>query len=231
MNQTGAMYVRMNDLCEGPYEKGLRRGVLCLSDEELLAILIRSGYRERNALCIASEVLSLGRSGVRNISERSVNDLKRIKGLGTVKALTLKAAAELGRRIQAAEKRESVRMNSPESVAGYFMERMSGETVETVCVAFFDRGFQLIGETELSRGTEDRSFLSIRNVFLEACRFGASHLIVLHNHPSGNPEPSMEDRRITDRLREAGNLMEIPLEDHIIIGQRIYYSFKEHGDL
>ncbi|MDD6352534.1 MAG: DNA repair protein RadC [Lachnospiraceae bacterium] len=231
MMQNQSSTLRMQDLREGPYEKALRCGVLCLSDEELLAILIRSGTRERNALNLAYDVMQARDAGLCNVEELSLQELQEIRGLGKVKALTLKAACELGRRITIEGKRQKMQMDDPSSVASYFMEQMRHEPVERVMMAFFDNRCGFLSEHLLSIGTEDRSFVSVRLIFRQALRENASYVIVLHNHPSGDPCPSREDRLITDKIFRAGNLVEIPLADHIIIGDRRYYSFKEHGDL
>ncbi|MDD5867293.1 RadC family protein [Lachnospiraceae bacterium YH-ros2228] len=231
MMQNPSSTLRMQDLKEGPYEKALRCGVLCLSDEELLAILIRSGTREKNALALAYEVMQAKNAGLCNVEELSLKELTAIRGLGTVKALTLKAACELGRRITMEGKRQKIKLDDPSSVASYFMEQMRHEAVEKVLLAFFDNHCGFLSEHLLSIGTEDRSFVSLRLIFREALRENASYFILLHNHPSGDPCPSREDRMITERICKAGDMLEIPLADHIIIGDRRYYSFKEHGEL
>lgn len=223
--------LRMQEYPDGPYEKALRYGVLCLCDEELLAILIRAGYKDQNALSIAHQLMQLDRNGLRNIQEKSIEELTRIKGVGSIKALTLKAACELGKRISKAERFQRMEMNSSDSIAMYYMEEMKNEDVEIVRLVFFNHRFGLLTEQLLSRGTLDASLVSIRSIFREGIRANASYVVILHNHPSGDPNPSREDYLVTEKVKKAGELLEIPLIDHIIIGDNYYYSFKEHEEL
>lgn len=213
-----------------PYEKFLKLGPEALSEAELLAIILRTGTRRYSALDLAGQVLSLfkGREdGLNGLHHISVKELMEIPGIGEIKAVKLKCIAELA--IRMAKERAAVSLNfcSPETVAGYYMEAMRHEEKEKILLLLLDNKLHLIEENILSVGTVNASLLSARDIFMKALKCRASNLMLLHNHPSGDPRPSRQDIVITRKIKEAGELMDIPLTDHIILGDNCYVSLKE----
>jgi len=215
-----------------PYEKFRNLGPENLTDEELLAIILRTGTRNKTALELANEVLQkadFGKSGLLGLHQISLKQLSQIKGIGPVKAVKIKCITELSKRIAAATARSSFTFQTSGSVAAYMMEKIRHLTREEVHLLLLDAKGHLMKDFLLSTGTVNISLLSPREVFIEALNFGAVQFIVAHNHPSGDPTPSADDKKVTDTLFKLGNQLELPLIDHIIIGDNRYFSFKEHG--
>ncbi len=217
---------------ELPYEKFLKYGPESLSETELLAIILRTGTKDCNSVELAGKILDLATSpykGLLGLYHISVEELMQLRGIGEVKAVKIKCIAELSMRMAKARKEPLVKFESPKSVADYFMEELRHEEREKVLLLCLDNKAQLISRFVLSVGTANASLLSPREVFKYALRVQAVHIMVLHNHPSGDPIPSRQDMEITRRLYKTGELMEIPLIDHIIIGDKKYTSFRESG--
>lgn len=217
---------------ELPYEKFLKYGPESLSEAELLAIILRTGTKDCSSVELAKQILELAGSpyrGLLGLYHVSVEELEQIRGIGEVKAVKIKCIAELSMRMAKARKEPLLSFHSPRSVADYFMEELRHEEKEKVLLLCLDNKAQLISQAVLSVGTANASLLSPREVFKYALKVHAVHIMVLHNHPSGDPAPSRQDMEITRRLLKTGELMEIPLIDHIIIGDNKYISFKESG--
>ena len=215
---------------EGPYEKYLEQGAQHLSDAELLAIILRTGTVGEDTVSIAGRVLSLPgerRKGILGLHHVSIKELMSIRGIGQVKAIKLKCIAELSSRIAQQTARGTLQLTSPGTVADYYMERLRHFERERVLLLMTDNRNHLIGEHVLSEGTVNASLISPREIFLTALRYSAVYIMLLHNHPGGDPSPGRQDILATQRIREASELMEIPLLDHIIIGDKKYFSFKE----
>ena len=214
-----------------PYEKFLARGPEYLTEAELLAIIIRTGRRSgfpaaREAGPVASQGQELGLSGLQYLS---VADLCRVSGIGEVKAVKIKCIIELSRRLSMADRRERLQFTRPETVADYYMERMRYLQTEEVILAMTDNKNRLICDRVLSRGTVNCSLMSPREVFLVALEYQAVHILLIHNHPSGDAAPSRQDIEITEHLARLCDMMQLPLLDHIIVGNGCYVSFKESG--
>lgn len=220
-------------LQERPYEKCLEYGAQYLTDAELLAVIIRTGTRGENSVELATRVLEFSKKekGILGLQHFSVVELKKIKGIGTVKAIQLACIAELSKRMAKARLKEKVSFTSPEEMASYFMEEMRHKEQEELYVLMLDGKNRLIHYVSLFKGTVNASLVSPREIFIEAMRYQAVSVAFLHNHPSGDPSPSIEDVRITRRLRDVGDLVGIPVIDHIIIGDTKYVSMKERGIL
>jgi len=216
---------------ERPYEKCERYGAASLSDAELLAVIIRTGTKEEHSVDLAKRVLrhSPIHQGIIGIYHHTMEELTRIKGIGKVKAIQLLCVAELSKRLSKANMADSMMFDRPATIADYLMEEMRHEQREKVMLLMFDTKGRLLKEKVISIGTINTSMLSPREIFLEAVRGEAVSIVLIHNHPSGDPTPSGEDVAITKRIREAGNFINIPLIDHIIIGDNRYVSFKEGG--
>lgn len=215
---------------ELPYERFLRFGAENLTEAELLAIIIRTGTKEKSALQLAEQVLRLARypkEGLLGLYNVTLNELKSIKGIGEVKAVKLKCLAELSKRMSAATASQGISFRSSGQVAGYFMERLRHRDTECVVLACLDAKGQLIAEKRLSDGSVKMALISPREIFLEALSCRAVNILLVHNHPSGDPSPSRADVELTENVREVGEKIDIPILDHIIIGDNRYYSFKE----
>lgn len=217
---------------ELPYEKFLRLGPEALTESELLAIIIRTGTVDISSMDIGNRILelpSVKEEGLNGLHHVTVKELMRIKGIGQVKAVKLKCLTEFAMRMAMAKAGEKLRFLDSSSVAGYYMEMFRHEKKEKVYLLLLDNRSSLLEECLLSIGTVNTSLVSPREVFLMALKAEAVHIILLHNHPSGDPAPSRQDILITDKIRNLGDMMDITLIDHIIIGDNKYMSFKEAG--
>lgn len=220
-------------LCvDKPYEKFIRLGPESLSEKELLAIILRTGTRNCPAILLAEQILSLSKGrekGLNALHHISLSELKAIPGIGEVKAVKIKCIAELAKRMAKETAGKALSFDVPKTVALYFMEELRHEEKEKILLLSLDNKLHLIEKYVLSVGTVNASLLSPREVFVRALRNQASCVMLLHNHPSGDSAPSRQDILITDKIKEAGILVEIPLIDHIVIGNGNYTSFKEKG--
>lgn len=217
---------------EKPYDRFLKAGPEALTDTELLAIIIRTGHKGANATAIAREVLEkAGSYGIAGLCHMSVDELMEIKGIGEVKAVKIKCIAELSSRIAKSKRGNKILFQTPGEAASYYMEQLRHlEKEECLCV-FLDGAMGLIKDLIISVGTVNASLFFEREIFMEALAAKAVHIMLLHNHPSGSEKPSRQDIAMTKRLAAASKLMDIPLIDHIIIGDNCYYSFREHNML
>ncbi len=216
---------------ELPYEKCIRRGVSALSDTELLAVILRTGTKEDDVLHIATKILSTKQEykGLLVLNHLSLKELRKIKGIGNVKAVQLLCIAEITKRMSKATREEGVRLLSPGAVASYYMEDMRHLMTEQLMLLTLDSKSKLLSEKIISSGTVNASIASPREIFIDALQNDAVNIILLHNHPSGDPTPSKEDILTTNRVKDAGKLIGIQLMDHIIIGDNQYISLKERG--
>lgn len=215
---------------ERPREKLIAFGADCLSNAELLAILLRTGTKEVSVLRVAEAVLARYKDmGLSAMAHMSPTELSGIHGVGMAKAAAILAAVELGRRLnrQAAEKIEVV--HGPEDAAQYAMPRYRFEQKEHFSVMLLNTKNHILSLTDISVGSLTASVVHPREVFQAAIRYAAASMILFHNHPSGDPSPSREDIAVTRRLVKAGELMDIPILDHIILGRERFVSLKERG--
>jgi DNA repair protein RadC len=211
-----------------PREKLDRVGVSALGDNELLAIVIGSGGAGRSALDLANALLATA-EGAQGLTRVSAAALRALPGIGLVRAAQVLAAVELGRRTLLPRHDERPSCASPQQLAAYLIPRFSARHVEHFGVVLLDRRYRVIRTTVLSVGTTDASLACPRDVFREAVASGAPAVAVFHNHPSGDPSPSDEDRSLTRRLAGAGRLLGIELADHLILADERYYSFRRDG--
>lgn len=213
---------------ERPYEKFLSLGASGLSDADLLAIIIKTGTKDKSAVDIAKEILSGRHGNLLNLYEMSYDELIQVSGIGQIKAIQLKAVAELSMRISKAKRARSIRMNTPVTIADYYMEQMRHLQQEVVICAYFDVKSRFLGDKFISKGSLSSSVVDISSVMRTALEKNASKIVLLHNHPSGDCTPSKDDIAVTDRLAEGSRIFSIELCDHIIIGDNEYYSFYEN---
>lgn len=216
-----------------PYEKCLRLGESSLTDSELLAVILKSGAKGSNSLALANDILyELEQSsypGLPGLLHVSLADLRRIHGIGKVKAIQLKCIGELSKRIAATAARGRLCFCEPRSIAEYYMEQLRHQEQEQMICMMLDTRNHLLGEQVLSKGTVNATLITPREVFVEALKYHAVGLILVHNHPSGDPTPSRHDCDVTERIYQAGELLGIELLDHIVIGDHRYVSFREEG--
>ena len=216
---------------ERPYEKFLRSGEEHLSDAELLAIVIKTGTKKENSVDIARKILQGNHNNLLNLYDLSYRDLQHYPGIGQVKAIQLKAVAELSRRIAKTQRGYQLKMDNPSSIADYYMEQLRHRKEEVLMCAFFDAKCNFLGDVLISKGNVNSAYVSPREIFRHAFDYEAVLFILLHNHPSGDPTPSKDDINITYRIHKGAQILELQLVDHIIIGDNRYYSFKENKQL
>lgn len=215
---------------ERPRERLIRHGAETLSNAELLAILLRTGSKQRTAVDLARSLLEKFAS-LERLSFRSVAELRH-HGLGAAKAASIVAAFELGRRaVSAQQTAKKLRVHSPQEIAQRYIPQMFDKKQERFYVILLDSANHIIREEKISDGILNSSLVHPREVFKPAIAEPAAAIILLHNHPSGNPEPSSEDVHITRQLIEASKIIGIPIHDHIIIAGNSYTSFAERGML
>jgi DNA repair protein RadC len=211
-----------------PREKLVRAGAGALGDNELVAIVLGQGRAQVSALDLANAILAAV-GGTAGLARTAHDELTRIAGIGVARAAQVLAAVELGRRTVARAARERPRMTSPRAVAELLMPQYGNRAVEQFGVVLLDTKHRVLRDAVLSVGTLDASIVHPREIFREAVAAGAAAIVLFHNHPSGDPEPSPEDTRLTERLLAAGVLMGINVIDHVILGDARYFSYREKG--
>lgn len=218
----------MKDLSPGdrPREKLLRHGASALGDNELVALVIGSGSRDRGALDVANSVLA-AHGGLRGLTRASCDDLTRVDGVGAARAAQIVAALELGRRTLSDQPDERWHVRHPRAAAQYLLPRFGSAGVEQLGIMLLDSRHRVFRTCIVAVGSLNATAVEPRDVFREAARAGAAAIVVFHNHPSGDPSPSVDDVELTRRLVAAGVLMGIDVVDHIVLGETRYYSFKE----
>ncbi|MEE9225257.1 MAG: DNA repair protein RadC [Bacteroidota bacterium] len=213
---------------ERPREKLLKHGPETLSDAELLAIVIGSGTGKTTALDLAKKLLIDHRS-LRGLARTSPSDLRKLRGIGQARSVELVAAFELARRLQAERDERRLTLRGPEEVATLFVPKLRDLKREVFYVVLLNSANGLLKEVKISEGHLNASVVHPREVFKAAIDELAASVILVHNHPSGNPEPSPEDISITKRLVEAGKVMSIEVLDHIVVAGNGFVSLAERG--
>ncbi|MCW5878508.1 MAG: DNA repair protein RadC [Anaerolineales bacterium] len=219
---------RIADLptAERPRERLRQQGARSLSTAELLAVLLRTGVPGESAVRLGERLLGHF-GGLAGLQRADFDDVKKQHGLGEAKAATLKAAIELGRRLAVQEPGERPAIASPADAAALVQYEMAGLEQEHLRAILLDTRNKVIAIEEISQGTLNSAQVRIAELFKAAIRRNAAALILVHNHPSGDPTPSADDIALTRQVREAGRLLEIEVLDHLIIGQGRYVSLKE----
>lgn len=229
--ETRTFMLRELPPCELPREKISAGGVESLSNTELIAVLLASGNRRESALSLAGRILALERGSLSKLAGYQPEEFQKISGVGPAKSSMLVAAMELGRRIATAPAEAVIRLDAPEKVARLFMEEMRFLKKEIFRVAHLNVKNELIMKENISVGGLHSAAAHPREVFQNAVRKGTHAVILVHNHPSGDPAPSPADCSTTEQLKEAGRILGIQVLDHIIIGDGRFYSFKQQGQL
>ncbi len=214
-----------------PFERCFEYGPEALSDLELLSIIINSGTKNKSAYDIAKDILINVNNGIAGISKLHMNELLEIEGIGKKKAVLIKAICEFGRRTAKLYAKEKICFDNPATIVDYYGVDLRKLDRENLMMLALNTKSVLIDDFLISEGTVNASIASPREIFLEALRVKAVSIILIHNHPSGDDKPSREDILVTNKIREAGEIIGINLIDHIIIGDNSYFSFKEKGYL
>lgn len=224
-----ALTIKEIPLSERPYEKLESLGASFLSDAELLAIIIKSGSAKEKSTDLALRLLNKHPSGLLGLYHLSLQELQEIHGIGRVKAIQLKALAEVSKRISSLKYHEKIKIQSPSELASVYMESMRHLDREHLKVVLLDTKHKIISDKDISIGTVNASLVHPREILIYALKNKAVAMILIHNHPSGNPEPSPEDIAVTKRVYEASEVVGIHLLDHLIIGDGTFVSLKEKG--
>lgn len=212
-----------------PREKMLSKGIRSLSEAELIAILIGSGSLEESAVDLSKRVLASANNNLNELGRKTITDYQKFKGIGQAKAITISAAMELGRRRKESENGEKTKIVTSSDAAGIFQPMLGDLQHEEFWVMLLNRNNILIDKTMISKGGLSGTVIDVRIILKIAIDRLACSLILCHNHPSGNLIPSEADKEITRKIKEAGKHMDIPVLDHIIIGNESYFSFADEG--
>jgi DNA repair protein RadC len=212
-----------------PREKLLAKGITSLSNAELLAILIRSGGPENSAVELARQVLKQAGNNLQELGRKTVPDLVKHHGIGPVKAITIIAALELGRRRKRTELQDKIRISGSQDVFSLFQPLIADLPHEEFWVLILNRSNRVLDKIRISQGGISGTVIDVRIILKNALDRLSSSLILCHNHPSGNLKPSDADIRITTKIADAGKIMDIQLLDHIIIADNSYFSFSDEG--
>ncbi|HOF19805.1 MAG TPA: DNA repair protein RadC [Bacteroidales bacterium] len=212
-----------------PREKLIHKGTSSLSNAELLGILISSGTRDKSAVDLGRELLSMAKNNLNNLGKLTISDFTKLNGIGPARAVTIAAALELGRRRKLAEAESFVLIKSSKDVADIFQPILSDLAHEEFWILYLNRSNKVISRMKLSQGGISGTVIDVRLILKKAVECLASGIILCHNHPSGNLNPSEADTKITKKIREAGSYMDVQLLDHLIISEKEYFSFADNG--
>lgn len=227
--------IREMPLEDRPQEKLIKFGAEYLSNAELLALIIRTGTKSDTAVNLSQKILNSldtnlkGECSLSELNNIPINELKKIKGIGDSKAAMILAAIELGKRINKSSLFQKVKITSPSETAKFVMSNLRFKEVETFKIITLNTKKEVEYIEKISTGTINATLVHPREVFKRAINRGAHSIILIHNHPTGDPSPSKEDINLTKRLCETGEMVGIPVLDHLIIGDNIYCSFLEEG--
>jgi DNA repair protein RadC len=212
-----------------PREKMLLKGISALSDAELIAILIGSGVKGLNAVALGQHILASVENNLHDLGKRSVKDLQRFKGVGEAKAITIAAALELGRRRQLSDLRARPRISSSRDAYNVIAALLTDLHHEEFWLLLLNRANEVFARQQLSIGGVSGTVVDLKLVFKAVLDARASGFIAIHNHPSGNLEPSRADIELTEKLKQGGKILDLPMLDHLIVSERGYYSFADEG--
>ena len=224
-----ALNIRELPRSERPRERLKHLGATALSSAELLALVVGSGAGGRSAIAVGHDMLASSEGSLRRLAGRPVAALTALTGVGMARAVAVHAALELGRRMACEARDEGAPVRSPRDVHALFAPRLEDLPVEEFHVAVLDSQHRLERDVTVTRGILNSSLVHPREVFREAIAERAAAIILVHNHPSGDPTPSADDRVVTEQLVAAGRLLDIPVHDHVIVGRGRYVSFAEAG--
>ncbi len=215
-----------------PREKMIQKGAEALSNSELLAILINTGTKQKSALDIAKEILSIGNDNLLELGKLTLNDIKKIKGIGEKKAITILTALELGKRRQLASALEKPKITTSKDIFNLLNSYFLDKSAEEFYVVYLNQAHRVLSIELISKGGMTSTVVDPRIIFKKALEItGTSRLVLAHNHPSGNLTPSEADKVLTQRIKEGGKVLELTLLDHVILAENAYFSFADEGIL
>ena len=214
-----------------PREKMMTKGSEALSDAELIAILIGSGNADESAVTLSQRMLASCSGDLNSLGKWGLENFCTFKGMGPAKSLTVMAALELGRRRKLQERKERTRITSSVDIYELFHPLMADLPTEEFWVLLLNRSNRVIDKVRISSGGIDQTTADVRTILREALLARATQMVLIHNQPSGNIQPSQEDKRITERIKGASRLMNISVIDHVIVTDGAYYSFNDEGIL
>ena len=214
-----------------PREKLVLKGNSALSDAELVAILIGSGNQNETAVQLSQRIMQHISGNLIELSRLSVNDLQKFKGIGPAKAITIAAALELGKRRRAAEMPQRLQISNSNHAFEILQELLAGKNYEQFAAILLNRANRVIRTITVSTGGVTGTVVDPKKLFKLALEFNTTSLILGHNHPSGHIQPSEADISLTRKIKNAGDLLELPILDHIIVGDERYYSFADEGKI
>jgi len=214
-----------------PREKLLYKGISALTDAELLAILIGSGTKEETAVDVSKRILDSVKNNLHELGKLDIEDLKKIKGIGEARAITIIAALELGRRRKLSDAIEKFQVGSSADVFNFFHPIIADLPHEEFWIIYLNRSNKIIDKQKISQGGIAGTVIDIKLILKNALQKLSSSIIICHNHPSGNKIPSEADLKITKKLKEAADLLDIKVLDHLILTEKEYYSFADEGML
>ena len=214
-----------------PREKLMRHGPEALTNAELLAILIGSGSTKESAVDLMKRILTDCNNNLNTLGKKNIHELIKYNGVGEAKAITILAACELGKRRQIEKAEQRTDMRSAQAIYDYMHPRMQDLDVEEAWILLMNQNYKLIKAERISHGGISETAVDIRIIMREAIIHNATTMALCHNHPSNNPNPSIEDDKLTMKIKNAGDLMRIHLVDHLIITDGLYYSYNDHGQL
>jgi DNA repair protein RadC len=226
-------FVSIRQWAEGdrPREKLLLKGRLSLSDAELLAILIGSGSTNESAVDLSKRILRSADDNLVELSKLGVSDFMKFKGMGEAKSVAIIAALELGKRRRGSEALERKKITSSRDAFEYFCSILGDHSYESFHILLLNRANHVIRSLRVSEGGVSGTVADPKKIFKMALEHNASNIILCHNHPSGNVQPSDTDIKLTRKLKNAGEILDLPVLDHLIIGEENYYSFADEGTL
>lgn len=228
---TDKIYISIKNRAEDerPREKMLQKGAATLSDAELLAILISSGTRERSAIDLARDILTQAHNNLHELGRLTIKELQQTKGIGEARAITIAAALELGRRRQVNEGLQRTSISGSKDAAEIVLPLLRDLSHEAFCVLYLNQSNKLIKHEIISSGGMTGTVADVRMILKNALLHNSNQIIVAHNHPSGNLEPSNADKALTLKLKEAAAVMDVKLLDHIIVGNTSFFSMGDAG--
>ncbi|MDM8534840.1 DNA repair protein RadC [Clostridiaceae bacterium HSG29] len=226
--KTNYFMIKEMPALERPREKMINHGTKRLSNAELIAILIHTGNKKQNAIELSHEIIN-NVGGLSGLTDITFEELTSIKGIGTAKACNILAALELNKRVSAFSIKKKMKITSPNDVCNIFMDELRYEKKEQFIIVLLNTKSEMISTEVISMGNLNSSIVHPREVYKFAIKKSAASVLFIHNHPSGDPRPSKNDKEITKRLTEVGNIIGINVLDHIIIGNNQHFSFKENN--
>jgi len=231
MNQVEKLKIKDLAIEDRPREKLLKRGVMSLSDAEIIALLIGSGSRKESAVELGQKILVDSQNNLNELGRHTVHDLQKYNGIGEAKAVIIVAAMELGKRRKISEIIDKVQITSSRNVFERFHPYMQDLLHEEFWVVYMNRANKIVDEYRISEGGTSGTVVDVKKVIKRALEKNSSTIILCHNHPSGNIQPSKSDAQVTQKLKQAAQFMEMQLLDHLVIGQGKYFSFADEGEL